>query len=368
MEREVFVAGEPGMARWLVRSAVFVLGSIAVGATLLPLVRTDLWWIRTLDYPKWQVLVVCAGALVLWCLVARPLRNWRLVPALALAACCAYHAWRIAPFTPLWPLQVAEVEADDDLRCVSVLFANVLMENGDKQAVADLIRDRRPDVVLLLETDAAWVSALEDLTAEFETALLQPQQDHYGLMFLTNLKAREAAIRTVVEPRIPSVRAELTLRSGDRFMFYGLHPEPPVMGNDTDERDAELVLVARDVKRDAMPAIVGGDLNDVAWSHTTRLFKRISGLLDPRVGRGLYATFPVGKPWFAWPLDHLFHTNDFQLDRLEVLESVGSDHYPVFARICLTADSHAENARPEDREGDDGREAEAIVEDGTDGE
>ncbi len=86
-----------------------------------------------------------------------------------------------------------------------------------------------------------------------------------------------------------------------------MHPEPPLPKKDADERDAELLLVAREVKQRGNPALVAGDLNDVAWSHTTRLFQRLSGLLDPRVGRGIYATFHTGHWIVRWPLDHLFH-------------------------------------------------------------
>jgi endonuclease/exonuclease/phosphatase (EEP) superfamily protein YafD len=57
-------------------------------------------------------------------------------------------------------------------------------------------------------------------------------------------------------------------------------PAAPRPGEDTAHRDAELVVVAREIKARGRPAIVMGDLNDVAWSRTTLMLERIGGLLD----------------------------------------------------------------------------------------
>jgi len=98
-------------------------------------------------------------------------------------------------------------------------------------------------------------------------------------------------------------------------------------------------MMARSVAKSDMPVIVAGDLNDVAWSATTRLFRKISGLLGPRVGRGVFNTFHVDYPFVRWPLDHLFHSQHFTLQNLQCLPSIGSDHFPLLARLSF-APSH----------------------------
>ncbi|SFH13177.1 endonuclease/exonuclease/phosphatase family protein [Methylobacterium gossipiicola] len=309
------------------------IGGLLVLATLLPFLRSDAGFIRTFDFPRLQVAVAILPVIALLLAFARDASG--LVLAAALVACFAYQLTRIVPFTPLHAPQAvaaAEVTGREDRR-VSILVANVLQDNTDHDALLRLVTRHDPDLVLLLETDDRWRDALAPLRARYPHAVEQAQPNTYGLLFYAKLPLEDPRIRFLLEDDVPSIRTGVVLPSGDRFTFHGVHPRPPHPGHSSAPRDAELVMVAHEVRKTGGPAVVAGDLNDVAWSRTTTLFQKISGLLDPRIGRGLFPTFNANWPMLRWPLDHVFFSDDFLLGRLERLPHIGSDHFPILISL-----------------------------------
>lgn len=335
-------------------------------ASFVHLIRSDYWWIRIWDFPHLQLTVLAAGGLVVWLVLGSALA-WPLglVPAGLLSA-MLYQGWLIYPYTPLHRWQVNRYKAvrrtDSRTDCLRLLVANVFMENTRTPDVHQLIAKYKPDMVLLLETNAAWCRAMKSIESDYPYRVLCPLENTYGMLLYARLPIPHHELRFLIQENIPSIYARVQLPSGQLLHFYGVHPMPPSPTEHyrSTERDAELVLIGAEVRQWDGPVIVAGDLNDVAWSHTTRLFQRISGLLDPRVGRGLYSTFHAQYFFLRWPLDHVFVSHHFRLRRLMRLPNCGSDHFPIL--VDLTADPKAlrtpEQPQPE---GDDLEEANDIV-------
>ena len=161
----------------------------------------------------------------------------------------------------------------------------------------------------------------------------------------SKLKLINPEIRFLVEDNIPSVTSTVELRNGVRILFYCLHSAPPspTENSHSTERDGELLMLGKEANRQDKAVIVTGDLDDVAWPDTTLLFRRISELLDPRIGRGMFNSFHA-KYWFIrWPLDHLFHSREFRICEIRRLGYFGSDHFPIYIKLAYAPDSsHAQ--------------------------
>jgi endonuclease/exonuclease/phosphatase (EEP) superfamily protein YafD len=303
--------------------------------TLLPLWRNPHWIVRGMDFPRMQFAVV-TGALLLAQLIFLDLENagtWTIIAPTLL--CLVWQLWWIAPYTRLWPHEVETAKESSSDRHLSIMTANVLTPNRNAEALLTLVRQRKPDVVVTLESDQWWQDQLDTLQSEMPHTIKCPLDNLYGMHVYSRLPLEEPETKFLVEDDVPSMHALLRLRTGEGVRILFLHPAPPspTENPESSERDAELLIVARSITDSNQPVIVTGDLNDVAWSATTRLFRKLSGLLDPRVGRGMFNTFHADYPFLRWPLDHIFHSRHFTLRSIERLPPIGSDHFPLFADL-----------------------------------
>lgn len=346
----------------MLRILVFVLAALAATGTTLSLLTSYRWYIRMWDFPRVALIVVAIIALVLAIPV---LSGWaRMLVVIAMALVMGWQGFRIYPYTALASTEVAKAVINKE-NCISALSFNVLQTNRDYARTLALIDREDPDIVLLLETDEKWEDALKPVIDRYPHRSSAPLDNLYGLIFLSRLPVEDAEITWLIDNETPSVFATMATKAGAKFRFIGLHPRPPQPGEDTEKRDGEIAIAARHAKLTQLPVLAMGDFNDVAWSRTSQMFKRIGGYLDPRIGRGLYSTFPANLPGLRWPLDHLFMSPDFTLVDMQVLENVGSDHLPVTATVCLAPRAaKVLNDEPEKPDASDHKDMRDAIRDG----
>jgi endonuclease/exonuclease/phosphatase (EEP) superfamily protein YafD len=219
------------------------------------------------------------------------LTTWGLLVATML--CLAYHAWWILPYTRVFPVEVKPAVGTDNGRSLRIMTANVLTPNRNAKALIELVGETAPDILVNLESDAWWQERLDTLESDFPHSIKCPLDNLYGMHVYSKLPLKDSRIEYLVAADIPSLHTLVSLPSGDKVRTHFLHPAPPspTENEESSERDAELIIVAKSFAETEVPVIVTGDLNDAAWSETTRLFGKISGLLDSRVGRGMFNTF-----------------------------------------------------------------------------
>ena len=315
----------------------FSLAAVLMVLTLAPLSRSQVWWIRGLDFPRLQLSVLLAALLVVGLVV---IRDWTSVTAIALGlliGCLVCQLWWVVPYTFFFPKEVEAVRAGSHYERLRIMTANVLTPNHNSDGLIKLVHDFTPDVLVTLESDDWWQERLDVIEKDYPYTVKVPLDNLYGMHVYSRYVLSDVNVEYLVEDDKPSIHCFIELPCGQRVKAHFVHPAPPSPSEneESEERDAELVLVARRVEPEKYPTIVTGDLNDVAWSRTTLLFRKISSLLDPRIGRGMFNTFHA-EYWFArWPLDHIFHSHHFALVSMTRLPGFGSDHFPLLTELAL---------------------------------
>jgi endonuclease/exonuclease/phosphatase (EEP) superfamily protein YafD len=312
--------------------------------SIIPLIPSSYWFVRIFDYPRSQKFWVTVGVMVAFPFLADFQLLHHKIFLVLLFLNSAYLLTQIWSYTPLAREQMKKADDSSETK-LRLFIANVFQDNREFSLCSDAIKECDPDIVLLVETDERWLQEVDGCMKSYPYRVLQPQDNTYGMVLFSRFEILQHSVRFLVEKDIPSITCDVKINDSDVFRLYCLHPKPPVPNEseESTERDAEILMVGKEAKKCKLPVIVAGDLNDVAWSATTNLFLKVSGLLDPRIGRGFFSTFHAAYRLFRWPLDHVFCSTHFCLVSLRRLQSIGSDHFPIFIEVALMPTEDPEN-------------------------
>ena len=356
-------------AKAILLYAAIGLTAVLALAAWIPLLPTGFWTVRLLDFLRLQLLALLVLPAVLTAVHGR-LANWRPIHLglfLTIAATAAWHTAKIVPYTPLWKVELSAATADGAEEAVSLLVSNLKKDNERHEAISNMLTAQSPDLLLLLEIDATWRSALEEVRESYPYRVEEIKGSGLGMVLWSRLPLQNAEIRFLVSERRPSIFADVVFDDGQILHFIGLHPTPPGLRDSTGDdrrnsrvRDAELVLAGRLVKAAANESwVVAGDLNDVAWSATTKLFRHVSGLRDPRIGRGLVNTYDQRSTFMRYPIDQLFLSAKTKIAKFHRVAAPGSDHFAIFAEFI------PQRGKKPAPDAETRRRAEELLEEGT---
>jgi len=343
---------------------IYIVGSAAIILTVLPFFKFGIWWVRIGDFPRLQIAFISLTVIISMPFLFDTFNLPQIVFAVLLVACTVYQLFCVLPYLPIYPKQVEQSQGALANDTIKLLIFNIFIENRESQKLLDLIKRADPDLVLLAEPDERWTRELATLETDYPFAVKYPLDNAYGIALYSRFELDNPKLNFFIEDDIPSITTGVKLKSGEIINFYCIHPRPPIPteNDSSNERDAELLFVGRMIEKSNEPTIVAGDLNDVAWSRTTKLFQKISGLLDPRIGRGLYSSFHADYAFVRFPLDHVFHSNHFRLVKLMRLPNIGSDHFPIFIHLSYEETAELSQKTPEATPEDEHEAVETIIE------
>jgi endonuclease/exonuclease/phosphatase (EEP) superfamily protein YafD len=329
------------IARKIALYCIITISTLVVLASVLSLIY-DLafWYTKVLDFPRLQYLLLAVLCLLLFLLLNKTYNIGAIALSVGLVAAIAIQCMYIFPYV-LGEKKVRDAVASsvNENSRVSIIIANVLIDNRDADGLLAIVREHKPDMLLVMEVNDWWIENLKALDSTFAHRVKIPADNAYGMALYSRLPLGEIEKTYLNHDDVPSIHARVALPSGQSFMFHGVHPVAPVPStqypDNVGRREVALIKVGRMVRQHGRPAIVAGDFNDVSWSRTSRLFEIDGGLNNVRLGRGLYNSFDATSPIMRWPLDHFFVSDAFGLIDLKRLPSFGSDHFPMYAQLVL---------------------------------
>ncbi|SRX75921.1 endonuclease/exonuclease/phosphatase family protein [Aequorivita antarctica] len=340
---------------------LYILIIFFIISPFFPATGNPHWFFRTADFVRIQSLLIQLILLGIFLYFEENYTVFSWILLIALVASILYQIYKVFPYSSLFPRRRSHAVSDGQ---VSILAGNVLQTNSCFPDFLNEIKRFDPDLVLAMESNKDWENCLSEIEETYPYTVKIPLENFYGMHVYSKIELLNVEVKYQIEDDKPSIFFDFPIEGAPPIFFCCLHPAPPSpTENETSkERDAELMLTGKRIRKLDKPTVVCGDMNDVVWSRTTRLFKKMTGMIDPRVGRGFFSTYNAKYFFLRFPLDHLFHTRDLYVEKMVRSKNFGSDHFAMYYEIHHK--KQVSTPRNPKLNGDDKEEIENLIEKG----
>ncbi len=343
----------------------FVLGILLLLLSILPKVPHSHWIFRTPDFGKIQVSILLVITLLIGFLFADKSTTFYLLQGILLGT-LILHLITLIKYTPLYPIKKHQPSGKHS-KSIHLVSANIFQFNSDYNRFVNFIKKHQPDIFITMESNGDWEKSLRVLENDYPFQHKVTLENTYGMHLYSKLEIDKATTHFFVADDIPSIEAHFTSKDGYPFVVFGVHPPPPSPTEEktSKERDGDLLSIAnRILELNKKPIVVIGDFNNVAWSKSSILFRKVSHLIDPRIGHGFVSTFHA-KYWFLrFPIDLMFHSENVFIQELKTLENFGSDHLPVYCKFYIDQHNNDQKEEIEHATAEEKKEAQEMIQEG----
>ena len=334
-------------------------------ASIIPYTPLTHWFYRVFEFGKIQIFILQITALVLSFILIDESYFWLRTLQLLTLLSIVSHTVALYKYTSFYK-SIQKEPCDTSSEKITVLSANVFQENKEHEKFIALIAKYNPDIFLTMESDENWEKALSVLEDDYKHSVKVALNNTYGMHLYSKFKIIKHRVHHFVADDLPSIEAKISTPDNFEFTFFAVHPPPPspTEEENSKERDGELLSIAKKIKQNSDTCVILGDFNNVAWAKSSILFRKTSGTIDGRIGRGFISSFHT-KYWFLrFPIDLMFHTADVFIEELKSLEHFGSDHFPIYAKFFINKKTAKQEHLTENLEEGEHEIVQEIIEEG----
>ena len=211
--------------------------------------------------------------------------------------------------------------------------------NRSPERALDWLLETSPDIIVMPEANATLVRGL--VRNGYSRSCYDAQNGYCGVTIFSRGSplSRGVVARNTRHDAIPLARAVLRAPDGKSYTVVGAHFVWPTSPQAQERQRRRLESILKD-ESDRSRLIVAGDLNSAPWSHARREDDRAWGLQRRTLATFSWPTnqvraLGIGVPAPLLPIDHVYAGRAWRTVSITRGPELGSDHYPVIARLAL---------------------------------